>query len=118
MNSKKPEVDTTETNTTEQVQNAIPTTFSSDPIVNDSLKQIALQNQLGAFAHSGIYGTAGETVIENDLLQLTVNNKGGYITKALLKSFKTHKATPLYLINDNSASFNLNFGTLDNRTLN
>ncbi len=119
MNSKKPEIETTENRNTEQVTTT-PTTevFSDNPIVNDSLQQIALKNKLGAFAHSAINGKDGETVIENDLLQLTVNNKGGQITKALLKNFKTHDSLPLYLINKDNASFNINFGTLDNRILN
>ena len=119
MNTNKPEAETTETTTTEQVTNLQNTEkLSSNPVVNDSLQQVALQNKLGAFAHSAINGTEGETVIENDLLQLTISNKGGQITKALLKKYKTHDALPLYIVKDNNASFNINFGTLDNRILN
>jgi len=121
MNTKKPEVETTEQTTTEQVTNTTNTetySITNNTFANDSLKQIALKDKLGAFAHSAMYGKEGETVIDNDLLQLTINNKGGQITKALLKSFKTHDSLPLYLIKENNASFNINFGTLDNRILN
>jgi len=120
MNTKKPEVEPTENTNTEQViTNTVQNNSSNTNIVlNDSLKQIALKNKLGAFAHSAIYGKEGETVIENDLLKLTISNKGGQITNALLKNFKTHDSLPLHLIKDNNASFNINFATLDNRVLN
>lgn len=85
---------------------------------NDSIKQIALQNQLGAFAQSAITGAEGTTVIENNLVKLTVANKGGQIVKALIKNYKTYDSLPLYMIKDNNASFNINFGTTDNRILN
>ena len=85
---------------------------------NDSIKQIALQNQLGAFAQSAITGAEGTSVIENNLVKLTVSNKGGQIVKALIKNYKTYDSLPLYMIKDNNASFNINFGTRDNRILN
>lgn len=85
---------------------------------NDSLKKVALQNQLGAFALSALEGKEGETILENDLLLLTINNKGGQITKAVVKNYKTHDSLPLALVKNNNASFNINFGTTDNRILN
>ncbi len=88
------------------------------PALTDSLQQVAAQNKLGAFAYSAITGTAGKTVIENNLLQLTIDNKGGQIVTALVKNYKTHDSLPLYLIKDQNASFNINFGTTDNRILN
>jgi YidC/Oxa1 family membrane protein insertase len=85
---------------------------------NDSLQQVALQNKLGAFAQSAINGTEGTTVIENNLVRLTIDNKGGQIVKALIKNYQTYDSLPLYMIKDNNASFNINFGTTDNRILN
>ncbi len=85
---------------------------------NDSLQQVAFQNKLGAFAESAINGFEGTTVIENNLVLLTIDNKGGQIIKALVKNYKTHDSLPLYMIKDNNASFNINFGTTDNRILN
>ena len=119
MNTKKPEVENEATNPTEQTTTEnTANTLSAQTFENDSLKKVALQNKLGFFAHSAIIGKEGETVINNDLLELTISNKGGQITKALLKNFKTHDSLPLYLIKENNASFNINFGTLDNRILN
>ncbi|MDY0779242.1 membrane protein insertase YidC [Tenacibaculum sp. IB213877] len=121
MSTNKPKVEPEQTTTTEQVTDSTttPTTLLQNPTFeNDSLKQIALQNKLGAFAHSGMYGSEGETIIENELVQLTVSNKGGQIKKALLKNFRTYDSLPVYLIKENNASFNINFGTTDNRILN
>ncbi len=85
---------------------------------NDSLKQIALTNKFGAFAYSALQAKEGTTVLENELVKLTIDNKGGQIVEALLKKFKTYDSLPLYLIKDNNANFNINFGTTDNRILN
>ncbi|WP_299064151.1 membrane protein insertase YidC [uncultured Polaribacter sp.] len=85
---------------------------------NDSLKQVAFTNKLGAFAQSAIQGTDGTSVLENKLVKLTINNKGGQIIEAEVKNYKTYDSLPLYLIKNRNASFNINFGTTDNRILN
>ncbi len=87
----------------------------------DSLAMIAAKTQLGAFSYSASLPSAKDsfTKIENEVLSLKVNNRGGYIEEALLKKFKTYDSVPLYLIKDGkNASFNINFGTTDNRILN
>jgi YidC/Oxa1 family membrane protein insertase len=119
-----PEVEP-ETTTTEQVvetsKNVTPNNkiTNSNPIVlSDSLQQIAAKTKLGAFALSAINGTEGNTVVENELVKLTIDNKGGQIIEALIKNFKTYDSLPLYMVKDNNASFNINFGTTDNRILN
>ncbi|HBI40020.1 MAG TPA: membrane protein insertase YidC [Tenacibaculum sp.] len=122
MNIQKPEEaanPNTETNTEKTVsfdskdQKIVDNNFE-----NDSLKQAAFKNKLGAFAYSGLAGKKGVTILENNFLKLTINNKGGQIIEALLKEYKTHDSLPLYLIKNNNASFNINFGTTDNRILN
>jgi YidC/Oxa1 family membrane protein insertase len=65
-----------------------------------------------------VNGATGVTVIENELLKLAVDNKGGQIVEALIKNYKTYDSLPLYMVKDNNASFNINFGTTDNRILN
>jgi len=87
-------------------------------ILSDSLQKIALKNKLGAFAYGASTTKNGVTSIENELIKLTIDNKGGQITEALLKNFKTYDSLPLFLIKDKNASFNINFGTTDNRILN
>lgn len=124
MSLNKPEETTPETITkteveTTNVANSENTFSTNKPVfANDSLKQVAFTNQLGAFAQSAITGKEGTSVLENELVKLTFSNKGGQIKEALIKNYKTYDSLPLYLIKDNNASFNINFGTTDNRTLN
>jgi len=84
----------------------------------DSLQQIQLKNKLGAFAYSAINATNKETVVESDLLALKFNNKGGYLSEVRLKQFVDYDSLPIYLVKDNNAAFNINFGTTDSRILN
>ncbi|WP_248723363.1 membrane protein insertase YidC [Seonamhaeicola sp. ML3] len=105
---------------TEEAQNSKLTIAADYPVGSnvDSLQQIALNNKLGAFAYSAINGSEGETVVESDLLALKFNNKGGALSEVRLKAFVDFRDDPIYLIKDNNAAFNINFGTTDNRILN
>tara|TARA_R110002073_G_scaffold139232_2_gene289327 strand:+ start:100827 stop:102734 length:1908 start_codon:yes stop_codon:yes gene_type:complete len=118
---------------TEQVQDSIQKIQQADTTNNpeeptpitavnpsDSIALVNVQNELGAFAYSATLPSAkaNETVIENELVKVTVSNKGGQITEVELKNYKTYDQKPLYLIKDNNASFNINFGTTDKRILN
>ena len=87
---------------------------------SDSISVINAQNELGVFAYSATLPSAkdNETIIENELIKIKVNNRGGHIAQVELKNYKTHDSLPLYLIKNKNASFNLNFGTTDNRILN
>ncbi len=112
---------------TEQIQketvpsNVVTTTESES--LGQAIDSIAIantQSQLGAFAYSSTLASAKdtETILENDVLKLIISNKGGQIKEALIKGFVTYDSLPLYMIKDNNASFNIDFGTSDNRTLN
>ncbi len=78
------------------------------------------KSRLGAFAYSLEIPSATEnfTILENDVLLLKINNKGGGISEAKLKTFVNYDSVPVYLIKDKTARFNLSFSTSDNRTLN
>lgn len=86
----------------------------------DSVAMANAKNALGAFAYSATLPSAtdAETTIENELVKITVANKGGQIKSAELKKYKTYDQKPLYLVKDDNASFNLAFATTDNRNLN
>ena len=123
MNSTQPEITPKTETTTEQIINSEATASQNNatslpPVINDSLKQVEIQNQLGAFAYSIVNSSEGTTTLENEVLLLKINNKGGQITEALIKGFQTYDSLPLHMIKDNNASFNINFGTTDNRILN
>ncbi len=122
MYSNQEELQSTN-NTTEQVVEssditAPSVTSKNNIVVSDSLKSVDLQNQLGAFAYGAVQATSGTSVLENDVLKLVIDNKGGHIIEALVKNYKTYDSLPLYIIKDKNASFNINFGTTDNRILN
>ncbi|MBP0903621.1 membrane protein insertase YidC [Mariniflexile gromovii] len=84
----------------------------------DSLQLVNLKNKLGAFAYSAATASKEETVVESDLLALKFNNKGGYLSEVKLKKHTDFNDKPIYIIKDNNASFNINFGTTDSRILN
>ena len=84
----------------------------------DSLQMIQLKNKLGAFAYSAAQSNNKETLVESDLLALKFNNKGGTLSEVRLKQFVDYDSIPIYLVKDNNASFNINFGTTDSRILN
>jgi YidC/Oxa1 family membrane protein insertase len=85
--------------------------------VTDSLSLAKAQSQLGDFAYSATLSDE-ETVLENDVLKLVISNKGGQIKEALIKNYVTYDSLPLYMVKDQNASFNINFGTSENRILN
>ena len=94
-----------------------------DTTVSDTVKIQKLQTSLGSFAYSATLPSAkdGSTVLENDLVKLTISNKGGYISEAILKKyekFRKDSGELVELIKNNNANFNLELLTSDNRVLN
>lgn len=124
MSTNQPEPTEDPKNSTEQVVDSTKNTNTTaptnliNPAINDSIKKAAMQSQYGYFAYSALNGKAGTSELENELVKLTVENKGGQIVKAQLKGFNTYDSLPVHLIKDGNASFNLNFGTTDSRILN
>lgn len=91
-----------------------------DTTISDTVKLQKLQASLGAFAYSGTVAKDGFTVLENDLVKLTISNKGGYISEAVLKKyekFRKGSGQLVELIKNNNASLNIQLQTRDNRTL-
>lgn len=84
----------------------------------DSLQKIALQNKLGAFAYSATQVQNKTVDVETELFELKFNSKGGYLAEVKLKAFVDYKAEPIYIIKNQNADFNINFGTTDSRVLN
>ncbi len=107
-------------NTKQETKVANVVTESSLPAAVDSLGKVVAYQKLGAFGYSQTLAAAngGETLLENEVLSLKLNNKGGYISEAKLKNFKTHDANPVYLIKDGkNANLSIDFSTADNRVL-
>lgn len=59
--------------------------------------------------HNASKGQEEATTIENDLLKVTITNKGGYVNSALLKEYKGQDKEPLILFAGEDAAMNFNF---------
>ncbi|MBR4402890.1 MAG: membrane protein insertase YidC [Flavobacteriales bacterium] len=77
-----------------------------------------LLKRYGDFAYGAMQPYAQEntlTTLENDTLRVVVSSKGGMPVEVELKGYKTYDKTPLYLIKDGNADFNMTFYTVDGR---
>lgn len=89
-------------------------------VLEDSVGFADFKNKVGAFAYAMSLPSASShtTLLENEVLALKIDNKGGFISEVKLKAYVNHDSVPVYLIKEGSSLFNLNFATTDNRTLN
>ena len=125
-NNTPEETPTEDRITTEQIDQKSPESqdtqnnLTPGNAANDSTALADAQRRLGAFGYSETLASAqgGTTTISNDVLELKISNKGGYIEEARLKNFKTYDSLPVHLIKDQNASLNMKFSTTDGRTLN
>ncbi len=97
-------------------------TIEIDVTAGDSAAIEKMRGTLGSFAYSASLPSAKSdiTTIENDLLELKISNKGGYIVEATLKKFEKFEKNSgklVKLIQDNNANLNITLQTSDNRTL-
>ena len=85
----------------------------------DSAQIIAdRENRFGVFASTSV-GEETTMQIESDLLRLTFSTKGGRISSAELKNFRTHDSLPLYLFDGyDEADYGFSLITNNNRILN
>ncbi len=75
-----------------------------------------LRSRYGLFATSS-QGEEKTLTLENNLLRLSINTKGGYIRQVELKNYKTFDSLPLILFDPNTAALDLSFFAL-NRIIN
>ena len=86
---------------------------------DDSTALATYKNALGIFATAALPTAKDDfTVLENELVHFKISTKGGQIIEAKMKSFVDYDSVPVYLIKENNAVFNMNFGTVDSRTIN
>ncbi len=79
--------------------------------VDTAIGEVSLQNKIDEF---GVFGAAsiGEeefTTLENNLMEITISNKGGRIYSVRLKDYQTHDSLPLFLFDGPEVLFGLNF---------
>lgn len=83
----------------------------------DSVQQVKLQNNFGAFASAAV-GTEEVITLENDNIEVKINNKGGYVCYARVKDYVTYEKEPLILFEGDDSKFNVTFVTTTNRIVN
>ena len=104
-----PPVETTtsadSTTTTAAVAAALPTAG-----VPDSILDLERQRKFGDLAPFTV-GEEAALVLENDVVKITLSNKGGSIKEVLLKNYTSWKNEPLYLLDSAQTSLNYSLDT-------
>ena len=72
----------------------------------DSAQQALHQQMYGIFA-KGASGTKENITIENELIKISLTNKGGKVNGVELKNFTTYYGKPLILLDEESNAFSL-----------
>ena len=85
-----------------------------ETIAQDSAALAEYKGQFGEFGDAST-GEDGTVVIENDLLAITLNKKGGHPLSVQLKKYRTHDSLPLLLFKGDQNKFTLDFFAKNNR---
>ena len=83
----------------------------------DSVRMVRLHNTYGAFANA-MNGKEDFIVLQNDLVELKISNKGGRVASARLKDYETYDGKPLVLFTPEHSSFDITLVTANNRVVN
>jgi len=85
--------------------------------LSDSVQQIKLQNNFGAFA-SATAGNEETITLENENIEVKIKSKGGAVNYARVKDYVTYEKEPLVLFDGDDSQFNVTFVTATNRVVN
>ncbi len=77
-------------------------------VLPDSVKDELTKKAFGSF-YKGALGTEQFTTLENELIKVTLSNKGGKIYSVELKNYQTYDSLPVILFKGDSATFALRF---------
>ncbi|MDA8594875.1 membrane protein insertase YidC [Flavobacteriaceae bacterium] len=80
--------------------------FDAEQALNPTTYPLEVNSQKEAF-----------TKVTTKKYELTFSNKGGYIKELRLLEYDTYKGDPVYIIKDGNAGLNIEFSTIDGRTL-
>ncbi len=83
----------------------------------DSVKIQKASNKYGAFGLA-VAGTDEIIILENNLIKVELNAKGGDFNKVTLKEYHTYKEEPVILLDGEDSQFNLVLNTGNNRVVN
>jgi YidC/Oxa1 family membrane protein insertase len=82
----------------------------------DSLQLARQQMALGAFGKAAA-GTAEKSVLQNEMVKVTFDSRGGRVDQVLLKKYKTWDMKPLVIFEKGNSNTDISFKTTDNRTV-
>ncbi len=95
-----------------------PELHSADSLVSDSAAQARRMADLyGAFAVAA-KGDNSKTILENDLVALTIDNRGGRISNAILKKYDSQDGSPVTLFSSDESLFGFTLVTDNQRVVN
>ncbi|MDR1380639.1 MAG: membrane protein insertase YidC [Tannerella sp.] len=86
-------------------------------VFSDSLLQVQLRNNYGAFAQA-VSGTDEVITLENDNMEVRISSKGGQVCYVRVKDYVTYGKEPLVLFDRGDSRFNATFVTATNRVVN
>lgn len=102
-----------------EVQRGNEAATSDDSLADlpDSIREERMKSSLGEFA-SAMNGTDDVTVLENDLVELHISNKGGRVSYARLKQYDNYKGEDLVLFDADNSDLDFTLVTAGNRVVN
>lgn len=80
--------------------------LSDTNAVVDNFQQY--REKFGSFANA-VEGEDKDWMLENDVLKMTINSRGGFVKSVELKDYLTWDSLPLILFDPNTSLFDLNF---------
>jgi len=90
----------------EETQAVISASTNSDSLISEASQ--ARKEKFGAFSEASV-GKEKFYTVENNLIKVTLSNKGGRIYSVELKNFKTFDGKPLLLFEGTTSKFGMNF---------
>lgn len=103
-----------------EIENEIALSKTTKVIATDTLSSTdtaSVTDAYGNFSAAGI-GTEEFYTLENELVKLTISNKGGRIYTAQLKKYQTHDTLPLILFTGQESNMGFTLVTNNSRVLN
>ncbi len=103
-----------------EIENEIALSKTTNVIATDSISSTdtaSVTDAYGNFSAAGI-GTEEFYTLENELVKLTISNKGGRIYTAQLKKYQTHDTLPLILFTGQESNMGFTLVTNNSRVLN
>ncbi|MCF8277410.1 MAG: membrane protein insertase YidC [Flavobacteriales bacterium] len=88
--------------------------ITPETLSRDSAAMVEYKSQFGEFGDASM-GEDGTVIIENELLAITVNKRGGHPLSVQLKKYQTSDSLPLLLFDGQQNRFSLDFFAKNNR---